>query len=101
MDGPMVIAGYRVACTQLKTSDAESQYCCGRVGRGMQPLSTPRHTPTLKLTQKESETLVFPLSNLMTFNGRTDGQMDGGTDRWTDGQTDGRTDGQMDKASYI
>ena len=28
----------------LKTSDAGSQYCCGQVGRGIQPPSTT-HTP--------------------------------------------------------
>ena len=29
-----------------KTSDAGSRYCCGRVGRGTKPPSTPIHNPT-------------------------------------------------------
>ena len=47
-------------------------------------------TTRLKLTQKVSKTLVFPLLNLMT----PDGPKDGRTDGWIDGRTDGRTDGQ-------
>ena len=66
------------------TGDAGSQYYCGRVGRGIQPPSTP-HAPTpTHLLIKTSKTLVFPLFDSWL---RTDGR----TDRWTDGQTDGRT----------
>ena len=67
-----------------KTSDAGSQYRCGRVGRGIQPPSTQR-PPILKHTQKVLKTLVFPLFNSITMT-------DGPTDQWTNGRTD--------KASY-
>ena len=66
----------------MKTSDAGSQYRCGWVGRGIQPPSTPKPTPTLKHTQKVSKMLVFLLFNSMTPDG------------WTDQRTNGRTDGQ-------
>ena len=68
----------------VKTSDAGSQYRCGRVGRGIQPHPHPNPPPTLKHTLKVSKTLVFPLFNSMT----------------TDRRTDRRTDGRTDKASY-
>ena len=35
-----------------KTSDAGSQYCCGRVGRGIQPPSTPKPTPNTQTYTK-------------------------------------------------
>ena len=80
---------------------------CGRVGKGVQPRSALQSpNPADKHSQKILETLVFPLFNSITTNGRTDGRTDGGTegrrdgrtdgrtDGWTDGRTDGRTDGQ-------
>ena len=67
----------------MKTSDAGSQYRCGRVGRGIQPPSTPHPPPTNTHTQKTSKTLVFQLFDLCVTDGRTDGR--------TDGPTDGRT----------
>ena len=64
------------------TSDAGSQYRRGRVGRGIQPQSTPKPQPhTLKHTQKVSETLVFPLF-LLDHHGTMDQR---------NGPTDGRT----------
>ena len=65
-----------------ETSDAGSQYCCGRVGRGIQPLSIPQvpHSHA----QKASKTLV---SSLFDSCPRTDGPTDRPTDRPTDGQS--------------
>ena len=70
-------------CYLNVTSDAGSQYRCGRVGRGIQPPSTPHAPPPTHIPKKISKTLVFPLF-----------------DSWvTDRRTDGRTDGRTDKAS--
>ena len=41
------------------------------------PLPHPNPPPTLKLTQKASETRVFPLINSMTLDGPTDEPSDG------------------------
>ena len=62
-----------------KISDAGSQYRWGRVGRGLQPPSTPQvpHSHT----QNASNTLIFALFNSCS---RTDGP----TDRRTNGKTD-------------
>ena len=62
-----------------KTSDAGSQYRCGRVGRGIQPPSTPQPTPNTQTYTKSIENARFP-----TF------QLD----------DHGPTDGRTDKASY-
>ena len=69
----------RVSRGSDKTSDTGSQYRCGRVGRGIQPPSTPQvpHSHT----QNASKTLIFELFDSCS-------------------QTDGRTDGPTDKASY-
>ena len=67
------------------TSDAGSQYRCGRVGRGSQPWYTP-NTPPNSLSNTDTytesfKTLVFSLFDLCS-------------------QTDGRTDRRTDKVSY-
>ena len=78
---------------QGKTSNAGSQYHCGRVGRGSQPPSThnapPNPLPTQTHTQ-DSKTLIFPTFWLVHM----DEQMDEWTDRWTDELMDGWTCGQ-------
>ena len=64
---------------QRKTSDAGSQYRCGRVGRGIQPPSTPIPIPNTQTYTKSIKNTRFP-----TF------QID----------DHGRTNGRTDKASY-
>ena len=67
--------------TMEKTSDAGSQYCCGWVGRGLQPPTKPQSSPlTHKHTQKVSKTLVFPLNHYGLTDGPTDLQNDRPTD---------------------
>ena len=77
----------------LKTSDAGSQYRCGRVGKGVQPPSTPqpphKHTNIRKKYLKRS----FPHFPICA-DGPTDRRTNGRTDQRTDGPTDGPTDGQ-------
>ena len=69
-----------------QTSDAGSRYRCGRVGRGIQPPSTPQvpHGPNdmHKMHLKRS---------FLHFSTRVHGPTDQRTDGWTDGRTDGRT----------
>ena len=74
-----------------ETSDAGSQYRCGRVGRGIQAPSTPQPTSNTQTYTKSIENgRFFHQSSRM--------------DRWTDGPTDrrinGPTDQRTDKASY-
>ena len=71
--------------TASETSNAGLQYHRGRVGRGVQPRSTPQPQPP---HTQASRTLVFPLFDSITIDGLTDQRADGWTDR------------QMDKASY-
>ena len=110
------------------TSDTGSQYCCKRVGRGIQPPSTPQvpHSPT----QKASKTLILALfdsssrtdllSNMVAYrdvnvvyysldtqiyaslplNSLKMQKKQSGTDRQTDRQTDRPTDRQTDIATY-
>ena len=80
IDGPNAGEWWRMRTERRETSDAGSQYRCGRVGRGIQPQSAPKPTPTLKHTQKVSKTLVFPLFNSITMT-------DGPKERRTDGRT--------------
>ena len=93
-DGRTDEASYRVACPQLKmkdlrcctliTSDAGSQYRCGRVGRGVQPPSHPRpphtHSNTQTITIATSKMRVLTLFKSIV--------------------TDPRTNKPTDKASY-
>ena len=74
---PTDTASYRVACPQLKTSDAGLQYRRGRLGRGIHPPSTsqPQRQSQIK-TPQVSRPLVSPLFNLIITNGRTDGRTD-------------------------
>ena len=58
------------------TSDAGSQYCCGRVGRSIQPRSTPQLPPH---KQKVSRMLVFPLFDSIIKDGLTDRRTNGWT----------------------
>ena len=64
--------------------NAGSQYRCGRVGRGSQPLNTPSNTDTYTKSFREHS-----FSHFLT-------RAHGPADRWTNGHTDR----QMDKASY-
>ena len=79
-----------------KTSDAGSQYHCGRVGRGIQPPSTPQPTSNTQTYTKSIENARFPTFQLDHHDGRTNGPTDGRTN----GRTDQRTDQRTDKASY-
>ena len=81
------------------TSDAGSQYRCGRVGRGIQPPSTPKPTPNTQTYTKSIKNARFPTFQL-DDHGPTDRRTDGPTDRRTDWPTDRPTDGPTDKASY-
>ena len=69
------------------TSDAGSQYRCGRVGRGIQPPSTPKPTPNTQTYAKSIKNARF-LTFQLDDPGRTDGPMDR------------RTNGRTDKVSY-
>ena len=62
---------------ETKKSDAGSQYRCGRVGRGIQPLSTPQPTPYTQTHPKSIESARFPTFQLDHHDGRTDGRTDG------------------------
>ena len=62
----------------MGTSDAGSQYRCGRVGRGIQPPSTPN-------------ALLPPHTHAHTPNARFCTFHFVFTDRWTDGRTDGQS----------
>ena len=71
------------------TSDAGSQYRCGRVGRGSQPPSTPNTHSNTDTYTRSFKTLVFLLFDSCSW-----------TNGPTDQQTDGPTDQRTDKASY-
>ena len=71
-------------CLKKLTSDAESQYCCGEVGRVSQPLSTP-NAPLNLLPNTDTYTKSFKNTHLPTFQLMLMYQ-------WTNGWTD--------KASY-
>ena len=77
-----------------ETSDAGSQYRCGRVGRGIRPPSIP--TSNTQTYTKSIENARFPTFQLDHHDGRTNGPTDQRTDQRTNGPTDQRTD----KASY-
>ena len=62
------------------TSEAGSQYRCGRVGRGILPLSLPQPTSNTQTYTKSIENACFQFDH-----------HDGRTDRRTDGQTDGQS----------
>ena len=64
-----------------ETSDAGSQYRCGRLGRGVKPPSHPPHIDTHK---KYPKRLFFHIS---TRSLPMDGPMDGPADGPTDGQS--------------
>ena len=66
----------------LETSDAGSQYCCGRVGRGSQPPSTPNAPPNPPFQPKHIHKNV--LKGLFShFSTRAHGATDPRTDGWT------------------
>ena len=68
-----------------KTSDAGSQYCSGRVGRGWPP--TPNHTPILTphtQTYKENIQNACFLAFQLDHYGQTDGPIDQQNDRLTE-----------------
>ena len=66
------------------TSDAGSQYRCGRVGRGSQPPFTPNAPPN-PLPNSDPYTKSFLNACFPTFRlVVTDGLMDGPTDKRTD-----------------
>ena len=66
---------------EYQTSDAGSQYRCRRMGRDIQPSSTPHAPPQpTHISKKASKTLVFPLFDSWV----TDQQINGQMDRWTD-----------------
>ena len=65
------------------TSDAGSPYRCGRVGRGIQPPSTPSPTP-LFLTNTDSHNGSLENARFRNFQlDHHDGPTDGPTDRRT------------------
>ena len=64
----------------LRTSDAGSQYRCGRVGRGIQPPSTPQPTCNTQTYTKSVENARFPTLQLDHHDRRTNGPRDGPTD---------------------
>ena len=73
----------RIDGKREKTSDAGSQYRCGRLGRGIKPPTTPQtpfHTQSYIKSIQNAHFSTFRLDHLY---GRTDGP--------TNGRTDGRT----------
>ena len=80
-----MICETKAQCSVDKTSDAGSQYRCGRVGRAANPHPHPKPYPTpfptQTHTQKGSKTLVFPLIDSCS---QSDRRTDEPTDRWTD-----------------
>ena len=74
--------------SQVETSDAGSQYCCGRVDRGIQPRfahQLPPHTQTYTKSIQNARFFHF-LTQSLLLDGRTN--------------TDQKTDGHTEKASY-
>ena len=74
--------------SRVETSDAGSQYCCGRVDRGIQPRFThqlPPHTQTYTKSIQNARFFHFLTQSL-----RTDGRTN----------TDQQTDEHTEKASY-
>ena len=58
-----------------------SQYRCGRVGRGIQPPSTPI-APTINTqTKKGIKNVLFPIFDSWVTDGRMDQRMDGRSDK--------------------
>ena len=71
---PLCSTGLHPLQGHCPKSDEGSQSCCGRVGRGFQPPSTPQ--PPLKHTKKVSNTLVFLVFRLDHYT-PTEQQIDG------------------------
>ena len=63
---------------QLGTSDARSQYRCGRVGRGIQPPFTTQTTPNTQTFTKSIKNARF-VKSITASNGPMDQRMDGWT----------------------
>ena len=83
----------------MKTSDAGSQYRCGRVGRGIQALFTPQPTSNTQTYTKSIENAHFQLDH---HDGRTDRRTDRRTNRQTNGQTnDGQTKPLIEEMKVI
>ena len=60
----------------FETSDTGSQYCCGRVGRGIQPPSTLKPTLNTQTYTITIENAQFPTFQLHHYEGRTNGPTD-------------------------
>ena len=58
------------------TSDAGSQYCCGRVGRGIQPPSTLQPIDKTQTETKSIGSARFPTFQLDHHDQRTNGRTD-------------------------
>ena len=69
--------------TERKQVTGGSQYRCGRVGRGIQPRSTPQPPPHTQTYTKSSQNARFSTFRLGHY-----------------GRTNGLMDRRMDKASY-
>ena len=59
--------------------DTGSQYCCGWVGRGIQPPSTSQPTCNTQTYTKSVENACFPTFQLDHHDQRTDGRTNGRT----------------------
>ena len=88
--GHFIIWAGTVRPKTAKTSDAGSQYRCGRVGRGIQPPSTPKPTPNTQTYAKSIKSASFPTFQL-DDHGPTDQRTNGPTDQRTNGPTDGQS----------
>ena len=63
------------------TSDAGSQYRCGRVGMGIQPPSTLQPIDNTQTETKSIGSARFPTFQLDHRDSRTNGRTDGRTDK--------------------
>ena len=77
--------GWSNGGTSQSTSDTGSEYGRRRLGRGIQPPSTPQAPPPTLIPKKNLK-CSFSNFQLMGY-GRTDGRTDGRSDRRTDGRT--------------
>ena len=59
----------------MRTSDAGSQYCCGRVSRGFQPPSTPQYPLLTNIHKRYLKRFSFCFWTII---------MDRRTNKWTD-----------------
>ena len=84
-----------LSATCKLTSDTGSHYCCGWVGRGIQPPSTPnnptQHPFQHRHTHKKLQNACFSTFPLVLTDRRTDGPTNRRTNRLTDQPTDGQS----------